>query len=139
MTMDTDDERRAKRVKACAVVLVNRMKWQRSTITYGELANLVSGICEVHILADRLGHELARILDCCKAKGLPALSSMVVKKETAVPGEKFYEYYREIHQDKAALSDEEILAEEQPECLSCTNWQSLYDCLGIDAPAPEMN
>lgn len=139
MTVDTDDERRAKRVKACAVVLVNRMKWQKSTITYGELADLVSGICETQILADRLGGELAQILDCCKAKGLPALSSMVVNKETRAPGENFFNYYREIHPEKATLSNEEILAEEQPACLSCPDWQGLYDCLEIKVPAPKMS
>lgn len=139
MTVDTDDERKAKRVKACAVVLVNRMKWQKSTITYGELADLVSGICETQILADRLGGEFAQILDCCKAKGLPALSSMVINKETRVPGENFFNYYREIHPEKATLSNEEILAEEQPACLSCSDWQGLYDCLGIKVPAPKMS
>lgn len=138
MTMDTDEERRTKRVKACAVILVNRMKWQKSTMTYGELADLMSGICETHILADRLGDDLARILDCCKAEELPALSSMVVNKETGKPGENFYNYYREIHPEKATLSNEEILAEEQPACLSCTDWQRLYDHLHIGIPAPKM-
>lgn len=138
MAKDMTEQRRNMRDKACAVTLVNRMKWQKAVITYQELADIMSGICEIKILADRLDKDLARLLRYCEKCGLPALSVMVVNKATGVPGDDFFGYYRDLHGVGADVTDIEILRKEHKKCLECNDWSELYKHLKISVPAPKM-
>lgn len=59
-----------------------------SFITYGELAELVN---DESVTADSLRVYLGEVATYCKEHGLPAITSLVVNKETRTPGKGFYE------------------------------------------------
>lgn len=57
-------------------------------ITYGELAELIN---DKSVTADSLRVYLGEVATYCKGHGLPAITSLVVNKETRTPGMGFYE------------------------------------------------
>lgn len=59
-----------------------------SFIAYGELAELINN---KSVTADSLRVYLGEVSTYCKEHGLPAITSLVVNKETRTPGLGFYE------------------------------------------------
>lgn len=107
--------------------LVDTVIFKQSTITYTELAREVGRLRNDPMY--RLGFSscLGRIQDYCKELGLPSISVMVSRKGENTPADGFIDYYRTIHPEAASKTDEEVIAEEMRECLTCEDWGPLLE------------
>lgn len=124
---DTNPELDREVIKAVVEVVTKN----RSHVTYGYLADLIAGKRNSEMSAQAFGPSLGRIQKYCKEVGLPYLSVMVVGKETLLPNEGFFDEYREINPEYAALTDQEVIEKEQQACLACKDWQKLLDYADI--------
>lgn len=91
-------------------------------ITYGRLAEKISPDFNPRNLNLYLGN----ISDVCKENGLPLISSIVVNKETRLPGEGFYRYF---YNGQPMSEWEEIFKKCKSEVIKCTSWQALLEAI----------
>lgn len=80
-----DDSRVGTRALQAYLVLIG-LAWNRQTITYGDLSQHQMAFGQGGVLAAPLGC----IMGWCHENGLPALTALVVNKETGLPGEGLY-------------------------------------------------
>lgn len=91
-------------------------------ITYGELASKISADFNPRNLNAYLGN----ISDVCKENGLPLISSIVVNKNTGLPGEGFYNYF---YNEQPMTEWENIFNKCKSEVINCDLWQRLLDAI----------
>lgn len=107
-----------------ASILLNHVIKNKSNpiITYGEIAKEIS----TDFNPRNLDIPLGNISYICKENGLPLISSVVVNKETRLPGEGFYrEFYCEQPMSKWGIIFEECKAK----VIEYTLWEDLLDAI----------
>lgn len=115
--------------------IIESVTQRNSILTYGDLAKIVGANRDMVMSAQSFGSALGRIQDYCLKLDLPSLPVMVTNK-SGNPEEGFIAHYREIHPGLSNLSDKEIIRSERQKCLTCKDWQTLYDFVGIKEPVP---
>jgi len=115
-----------------ALVLADRAR-NRDPITYGELSRRLGGA----VAPESLGKPLGALSKRCHDLGLPAMSSLVVQRESRIPGDG----YREVA-ELYGCSETEVEAwwgfwENQLQACYEADWSPLLRSLGIAANEPE--
>lgn len=105
--------------------IVDHLKNTDVPITYGELAERVEALRGETMSADGFAHTLGRIQRYCKELGLPSLPSLVVNKDTSMPGPGFMECYMDVTPNTADIDAKVIVKGEQACCRECADWQEL--------------
>ena len=72
--------------------LVRRLRANKLSITYGELAHAVSGRKPVHHRSPTFHAALGEISEACRANLLPCLPAMVWRNDIRRPGDAYYRY-----------------------------------------------
>lgn len=91
-------------------------------ITYGELASKISNDFNPR----NLNKYLLDVSDVCKENGFPLISSIVVNKNTGLPGEGFYNYF---YKDQPMKEWENIYNKCKSEIINCMSWQKLLEAM----------
>lgn len=81
--MKFDDERSVEARALQIYLILIGAATRRETLTYGELGPMLGHVRGGAFLAQQLGPLMA----WCKRNGLPAITTLVVNKETGLPGE----------------------------------------------------
>lgn len=108
-----------------------------SPISYGELAKRVGIKRGKSISPESFAYALGRIQEYCKELRLPTLSAMVVNSSLK-PGDGFLPMYLQLHPEEIGKNKEEIFRNQKALILKCTEWQRLYDYMGIEQDAPHI-
>lgn len=118
--------------RAVVGCLVDWVEARGTTVTYGELAELVGAAMKEHDPSRSgrmsplgLSHPLGRIQGYCKALHLPVLPAMVVNKRTRVPGPGFEKANDFWFPENAGRDTGEIVAEAQAGVQEGVDWSEL--------------
>jgi hypothetical protein len=72
--------------------LLRRVRSNKPSITYGELAHAVSGRTPVHHRSPTFHAALGEISEACRAHELPCLPAIVWRNDIRRPGDAYYRY-----------------------------------------------
>jgi hypothetical protein len=72
--------------------LLRRVRANKPSITYGELAHAVSGRKPVHHRSPTFHAALGEISEACRAHELPCLPAIVWRNDIRRPGDAYYRY-----------------------------------------------
>ena len=109
-----------------AQAIIEYMAQNKTTITYGELAKAIEEMRNQPMANQGTAHALGRIQRYCEDCDLPILPAMVVSKDQKEPSDGFFVAYNDVR-GAEGKTEEEIIQTEQERCLSCSDWQPLYD------------
>lgn len=135
--VDKTDDSQLELDRYTVKAIIEKLAKSNSLITYDEMAKTVGKMRNRAMSPQGFGGPLSRIQNYCNELGLPALSAMAVDK-TMKPGKGFAEYYKSIHPDAIDMSADEIAHMEQKACIAQSDWQQLYDHVGLDEAAPKI-
>lgn len=105
------------------IVLRQRVPARKPEITYRELVEALPPLGkpfeDVHWRDPRLDQALADTVHACRARGLPALSAIVVNSETGRPGRR---YYGEAHPGVVGDIEQEVAWARELEQVKTTTY-----------------
>jgi len=96
----------------------------KALITYGDLTSKL----RYNINPRNLDNPLGVISDYCKEHGMPLLSTIVVNKDTYMPGAGYFKYY---FADKSKDEYEVIFKRELTKVREYKHWAQLAELLSI--------
>ena len=108
------------RQRMYARILLDCIKKERRTITYGELANFAG------VSPQSVGRDLGELSRCCHRLGLPPISGMVVNAQSQLPDfEGFGGLCNELgeYQQFLASQYEKLVKQCLNDIHQCTQWQ----------------
>ena len=91
-------------------------------ITYGELAAKISSDFNPRNLNVYLGN----VSEICQENGFPLISSIVVNKDTKLPGDGFYKAF---YNEKPISEWENIFNKCKSEVINCISWEKLLNAI----------
>lgn len=104
--------------------LENIGKYQDLVITYGEVANRLP----YEYNPRNLDSPLGTLSDLCKELDLPLISTIVVNKESLIPGDGYFKYFFSGSKEPKWL---EIFVEQYKKVKECRDWSPLAEELGL--------
>ena len=72
--------------------LLRRLRSNQRSITYGELAHVISGRTPTHHRSRKLHAALGEISEACRAQQLPCIPAIVWRHDRQRPGDGYYRY-----------------------------------------------
>lgn len=118
--------------KLTAQAIIEYKEKNKTTITYGELAEAIGVKRDQPMANQGPAHALGRIQKYCDDCDLPILSAMVVLKDQkkqsppSMPSGGFFDAYEDVR-GSTGMTKEELVRIEQEKCLNCSDWQPLFD------------
>ena len=125
------EQRLNEKVIDVALALLKVLAERKLKITYSELSAKTAYHPDPHLELPKLLDEVNRI--CAKLK-LPCISSLVVNKDTGMPGGGFKKICIEEFGYEEQLSKEEIYEKELLSIGKCSEWNKLAIKLGLEMP-----
>jgi hypothetical protein len=72
--------------------LLRRIRANKRSITYGELAHAISARKPIHHRSRTFHAALGEISEACRANGVPCLPAIVWRNDSQRPGDAYYRY-----------------------------------------------